>query len=139
MKLKLVLEKWNSNPGLRYLVIGAWNTVFSLVLLYSFFYVFTNKYYEYELGLTYLLSTVQSYRSQKRIVWKSRIPSRSEFLRFIIGAISQYLLNSLFLYLAVHDFNMPPGLVALPVVLSVTGCFYFVNKHLVFRVDNGLV
>ena len=133
-------EKWRTNFWLRYLVVGIWNTAFSVTFLYLLFFLFDNKFYEYEFAATYIICTAQSYTTQRLIVWKSSTSPKAEFSRFIVATISQYLLNSIVLYIAVNDLKLKPTYSALPIMLTITCGFYFVNRNIVFRthkVENG--
>jgi len=125
--------RWHSNSALRYVVVGSWNTLFSIVFLYLLFYFFNNQLYEYELAVTFAFSTAQSYATQRRWVWKSSNSHKIEFPRFIVATGLQYSLNALLLYLAVHTFRLKPSVSALPIILILTGISYFVNRNLVFR------
>jgi len=124
---------WHTNSVLRYLVVGAWNTLFSVTLLYVLFFFFNNKFYEYELGTTYVLSTAQSYATQRLVVWKTSTSPKVEFSRFVVATISQYILSSAILYFAVHGLKLTPTFAALPIMLTLAFGFYFVNRNLVFR------
>ena len=135
MKKKQWSSKWRTNSMLRYLVVGAWNTLFSVTLLYVLFFFFNNKFYEYELGATYLLGTVQSYITQRLVVWKSSTSPKTEFSRFVTATILQYILNSVILYFAVHGLKLKPTHAALPIMLTITCGFYFVNRNIVFRTN----
>lgn len=126
-------SKWHANSVLRYLVVGAWNTLFSVIFLYTLFFFFNNKYYEYEFGVTFVISTAQSYITQRLVVWKSSTSPKSEFSRFFVSTSLQYILNSIMLYFAVHDLKLKPTYAALPILLIITCGFYFVNRNLVFR------
>jgi len=136
MKIEL-RSNWHINSVFRYLVVGAWNTLFSVTLLYMLFFFFNNKFYEYELGATYLLGTVQSYTTQRLLVWKSSTSPKTEFSRFVVATISQYLLNSVILYFAVHGLKWKPTFAALPIMLTITCGFYFVNRNIVFRTNEN--
>lgn len=133
MKKINLRSKWHTNSMIRYLIVGAWNTLFSVILVYVLFFFFNNKYYEYELGATYVLSTAQSYTTQRLVVWKSSTPPKKEFSRFVAATISQYILNAMLLYFAVHSLKLRPTYAALPIILFITCGFYFVNRNIVFR------
>jgi putative flippase GtrA len=60
--------KWQTNSVLRYLVVGMWNTVFSVGILYFLFYLFNSRFYELELAATFVISTTQSYTTQRLVV-----------------------------------------------------------------------
>lgn len=133
MNVTQVKAKWEESSIFRYLVVGAWNTFFSIVLLYSLFFIFSTKYYEYELGFTFLIATCQSFFTQRKFVWMSSDVVKAELLRFYAGTTLQYLLNSISLYGINREFHIDPANASLPVLLFITCCFYFVNKHLVFK------
>jgi putative flippase GtrA len=136
MKKMGIRSKWNATPVLRYLIVGAWNTLFGVILLYLLFFLFKTKYYEYELGATYVLGTAQSYGTQRWVVWKSSTSPKNEFSRFAVASISQYMLNAIMLYFSVHGLNLKPNFTALPIMLMIASAFYFVNRNLVFRTTN---
>lgn len=124
---------WKSNSVLRYVIVGSWNTFFSVTLLYLFFYLFNNSYYEYEFAVSFLISTPQSYLTQKKFVWKSSTSPKGEFPRFVSAVVLQYLLNAGLLFFAVHVLKFRPAYCALPIMLTLTIGFYFINQNIVFR------
>jgi hypothetical protein len=124
---------WKSNPILRYILVGAWNAMFTIALLYALLFWWGEKYYEMALGTNFIISSIQSYFSQKKLVWKSLDTSKSEIMRFFISAGMQYLLNSSLLFVLVHFLDFHPKKVAFVLMIFVTTFFYFVNKNLVFR------
>lgn len=133
MNLHLLKRKWETSLIVRYVFVGAWNTFFSIILLYALFFLFTSKHYELELAITFIISTGQSFAMQRKFVWKSSGVVKAELTRFFVGTGSQYLLNSLSLYLLNREFHITPSHAALPLLLVITCCFYFVNKHIVFK------
>ena len=133
MNLIILQRRWHDSSVLRYVIVGAWNAFFSISLLYTLFFVFSTQHYEIELGITFLVSSGQSFLSQRKFVWKSSGLVREELVRFLAGTGSQYILSSVSLYVLQHGFHLSPSFVALPLMLTITSCFYFVNKHLVFK------
>lgn len=133
MNAHLLKRKWETSLIVRYIFVGAWNTIFSIILLYALFFLFTSKHYELELAITFIVSTGQSFATQRKFVWKSSGVVKAELMRFFVGTGSQYLLNSLSLYLLNREFHITPSHAALPLLLFITCCFYFVNKKIVFK------
>ena len=133
MAYELIRSSWKTTPIFRYLLVGMWNALFSVILLYLLFYLFSSQYYEYELGINFLISTAQSYITQRLFVWGSSASRKREFVRFLASTSSQYMLNATALYLAVHGLKFQPKYSALPIMLVVTCSFYFVNRNFVFR------
>ena len=131
-----LLSRWHTNALVRYFVVGIWNTLFGVILLYALFFIFDKKNYEYELFVTYILGTAQSYSTQRILVWRSTASRRSEFTRFAVASIIQYILNAITLYVAVDLLKIPPNYGALPIILIVALAFYFVNRKMVFRMHS---
>ena len=133
MKKLNLKSRWNASSVLRYLVVGTWNTLFSASLIYLLLFLSNNKYYEYDVALAFILSTGQSFFTQRKVVWKSSKAPHSEFLRFFVGVIAQYLLTSILLFLGVHKLDLKPTTIALPILITVTTGFYFFNRKIVFK------
>jgi hypothetical protein len=130
-----IRSSWKASPVLRYLVIGSWNTFFSAALIYLLLFLFNNKYYEFDVALAFALSTGQSYMTQRMIVWKSTRVAHSEFLRFVTGAVAQYLFTSTLLFIGVHRFQLKPKIIVLPILITIAIGFYFINQKIVFKID----
>ena len=131
-----LLFRWRTNSLIRYLVVGIWNTLFGVILLYTLFFLFNKKYYEYELFTTYVLGTAQSYSTQRLLVWKSSASRQSEFTRFAFASILQYVLNAVMLFFAVHVLKIDVNYAAFPITIIVACLFYFVSRKLVFKIQN---
>jgi len=123
---------WNQNSKLRYLAVGFWNTLFSIFILYSLFFLFSDRYYLYELGANFIISTTQSYFTQRFFVWKSKNPYKKEFIKFILVSFLQYFLNSSLIFFAVNFFKLRASAVALPIALMLVCLFYLINQRTVF-------
>jgi putative flippase GtrA len=131
--MTVLKQKWNTSAVVRYAIVGVWNVIFAISFLYILFFLCSTKYYQCELAIAFFFSAGQSFISQRKLVWKSTSLVRSELLRFLAGNGAQYLLNSFFLYLLKQKLHLDPKWVALPLLLLIACCFYFVNKHLVFK------
>jgi putative flippase GtrA len=133
MILNILRKYWKENSAFRYLVVGLWNTAFSLGFLYFLFFTFTNKHYELELAATFAISTIQSFNSQRRVVWKAISRPADQFIYYILSTLSQYIFSSLLLFLSVHNLKLKPEFASLPIMAILTLCFYFINKNFVFN------
>ena len=136
---KLFKMKWETSSLFRYVIVGGWNTLFSILFLYILFLSFSSKHYEIELGITFIISTGQSFVTQRFFVWKTEGLMRKEFVRFILGTSVQYVLNSISLFVLKRVAHFDPTYAALPLILFITSCFYFVNKHFVFKASKVIL
>ena len=120
--------------GLRYLLIGAWNSVFGFLTFFLFIQWFDSESGHFlALTLSYVLSIVQSHAMQRRYVWESRAPYILELSRFSYSYVAQYGLNTFGLFVCVNLLDMSATLSQILLVAVLTISFFFVNKNLVFK------
>ncbi len=106
-----------SREEVRYLVVGVWNTFFAFAV---FALIATTFAESWSLALILTVSSAigisQSYVTQKNFVWKSKNKVSSEFTKFVVVSISQFLANLVLLQImTVHL-----GLAVLPSQLLIT-------------------
>jgi putative flippase GtrA len=111
-----VNQVW-SREEVRYLVVGVWNTFFAFAV---FALIATTFAESWSLALILTVSSAigisQSYVTQKNFVWKSKNKVSSEFTKFVVVSISQFLANLVLLQImTVHL-----GLAVLPSQLLIT-------------------
>ena len=122
----------------RYLIVGAWNTVFGLAL-FSILYLVLGQEIGYIAVLTVaqIVAVLQSHATQRFFVWKSHAPYRPELLRFSAVYAAAFLANVLLLALAVDAFRLP----VLPSQWSIGGALivltYFLQRAWTFRQPTG--
>ena len=117
----------------RFLIVGLWNTTFSLSMFYLFLKVFKSTNYQVLVLSCFLLSNIQSHLMQRIFVWKSKEPYFSEIFRFIMSAIAISLLNFILLVLFVDLFNYPIYKTQVFLALLLTIFNYYFQKHSVFK------
>src|SRR5207244_2577363 len=96
---------------LRYLIVGAWNTLFGLVFFSLLYLLFgTSLGYVAVLTLAMVVAVLQSHATQRRFVWRSRSPYLHELMRFSAVYVGTYVANLILLTLAVDglDFAVLP-------------------------------
>lgn len=117
---------------LRFMVVGAWNASFSLILFYSLIYILGDRQYQIVLVTTFLISTIQSYITQKYLVWKLRGRRFREFMHFAMTSTVQYVANAIIMYLLVSELRFPPKVMQIPVSFFIAVGSYFYFKTRVF-------
>jgi len=130
---RLFCALWFNSAPLRYSFIGAWNFFFTGVLYLFLIYIFGKEKYQLALGLTFVLSTMQSFVTQRRWVWRDSLQTCSKLLLFFSGSCLQYLLGSSILFFAVNVLKLNATFVQLPVMFTIVTLFYVFNKSWVFR------
>lgn len=118
----------------RYLIVGAWNTLFGIA-----FFAVLLKYFENNLGYIGVLSVatpvavLQSHLSQRIFVWKSNAEYRSELLRFGLVYFAQYLANLTLLFLAVDKFYFDVLASQIMIATGLIIVAFIVNKRWTFK------
>jgi len=118
----------------RYLIVGAWNTLFGIAL-----FAVLLKYFENGLGYIGVLSVatpvavVQSHLSQRIFVWKSNAEYKSELLRFGLVYFAQYLSNLALLFVAVDIFHFDVLASQVSIAIGLVAVTFIVNKRWTFK------
>jgi len=118
----------------RYLIVGAWNTVFGLAL-FSILYLVVGQELGYIAVLTVaqVVAVLQAHATQRFFVWRSHAPYPGELLRFSAVYAATFLANVLLLALAVDTLGLP----VLPSQWTIGGALivltYFVQRAWTFR------
>lgn len=117
---------------LRFLMVGAWNAFFSLILFYSLIYILGDRQYQIVLVTTFLISTIQSYITQKYFVWKLKGRRLREFIHFAMTSTAQYAANAIIMYFLVSELRFSPKVMQIPVSFFIAVGSYFYFKTRVF-------
>jgi putative flippase GtrA len=116
------IRKFWMHRGIRYLIIGGWNTAFGFsVLVFLRFFAIPPLDSVTALTVSTFISVSQAYLTQRKLVWKSSNRIRQEFPKFLLTSVLQFLLN-LALIAWIVDRKHLPFLVS-QFVISVTLIF----------------
>lgn len=91
--LNLITKAWQQRI-IRYLIVGSWNTFFSLIML-----ALSHKALKSVFGTgaifttAWLISLFQSYFTHKRIIWRTSTVVHRELPKFFIVAGANYIAN----------------------------------------------
>lgn len=93
---------------LRYLLVGAWNTVFGVALFTLLYLEFGGALgYAAVLAVAQVVAVLQSHATQRLLVWRSRGHYTSELVRFSLVYAATYGLNVGLLAVAVEALHLP--------------------------------
>ncbi len=127
-------ELW-SDVRFRFLILGAWNTIFSYLIFLALMSFDSNKSNSTTLILLFssIIGIAQAFTIQKYFVWRSRERVHSEVYKFLTLSMIQLAVNVIALGLAMNLTEISPqllqGLLALFIILF----SYLVQKFFIFN------
>lgn len=125
---------WRNNLKLRYLLVGAWNTLAGYGI-FAVLYQSMGQHIGY-MGaavLSHILAVTQSFATQRCIVFRSTGRGYAEYFRFHITHLGSLAAGLCALPILIELFNIQP-LIAQGVVTAVLVVVsYFVHQHFTFR------
>jgi putative flippase GtrA len=119
---------------LRFLIVGSFNTLASLVIFSTLFNLFTPIFhYQLILVLSHLLSVFVSFVTMQRLVFPGSPFSTKAYLKFQSGNLIFLGINSLLLALFVGVWRLPvlPSQIVILGLIAVVS--YGFNRRVVFR------
>ena len=106
-----------SERGIRYVVVGGFNTLFGLALFVALDLVLAAHVGHYVvLAIAQTVAIVQAHASQRRWVWRSDQPYLHELARFSSVYIGFFFVNLAFFYVAHALLSVP----AIPAQIGIT-------------------
>ena len=129
-------ELWEQNET-RYVIVGAWNTVFAMAIFVIAQISFSENLTVTEtLTIAFVFGVVQSFFTQKNYVWRSSERVSAEFPKFLLISALQYLANVLLLKLFTIRFNIDAILSQILIATGLILITYMILKLWVFKVEN---
>ena len=118
---------------IRFILVGGWNFVVSYLLFVLFLFGFGENNEQLALLCSFLLSSVQSYFSQKIYVFLTRGNYFQEYLKCFCTWLIGYFENALLLALFVHVLGLDAykSQFFVQVIVAVTS--YLLLKHFAFK------
>ncbi len=114
----------------RFLLVGAYNTLFGYVVFVALYYWLRDAvHYNVVLFISYIISVTNSYLLQRRFVFASRDRPMAEFVRFNVVNFAAMLVNMGLLSLAV-TFVTPNVAIAQALAVVVTTAFIYIGHTL---------
>lgn len=139
MKNKLIqlyqklFQFWMRFPQkLRFLLVGGYNTVFSYALYALFIYIGITA--QLALFLSFLLSSINSYITQKFYVFNTKGHYLSEYVKCLFTWFGSYLINAILLECFMRFIDLNPYLAEFLALILITIYSYITLKYFAFKV-----
>lgn len=135
VELYLKLYQWWMTwpQKLRFLLVGGYNTVFSYILFAGLLWGLNGQYEQIALALSFALSSVNSFWTQKIYVFASRAPAWPEFIKCLETWGISYILNAGLLWIMTDGLNVNPY-VAQGIALTILTIFSWIMlKYFAFK------
>lgn len=117
----------------RFLLAGAWNTLFGYLAFLAVYFVFRERMGPvWLLCIAYAISLVQAFAVQRVLVFRADGPLLRQFLRFVAANSLLFFANLAFLPWAIAASTLPPPVLQAVFVLASTLLSYFLHKHYSF-------
>ncbi|GHT95475.1 hypothetical protein AGMMS49545_18500 [Betaproteobacteria bacterium] len=129
-----LLEAWHRHQKLRFLVIGAWNTLFGyavFVLLYSF--TGSQENYVWIALISHFIAIINAFICHKHLVFHSRQNWLLEFLRFNLSYAFSLVLGIILLTGAVEILHWHPVMAQGILLIFSTIISYLLHRNFSFR------
>lgn len=133
--LYLKLYKWWMTwpQKLRFLLVGGYNTFFSYVLFALLLWVFGGQYEQTALFLSFALSSINSFWTQKIYVFASKAPAIPEFIKCLSTWGISYVLNAGMLWIFVDMLNINAYLAQGVILILLTVFSWVMLKYFAFK------
>ncbi len=125
---------WQRSRQLRYLAIGAWNTLAGYAIFAVLYLVFSPHIgYMIIAAISHLFAVTQSFVTQRWIVFRSSGNWLAEYLRFHIAHLGSLAIGLSALPIMVEVFKTSPLIAQAVVTALIVVASYFVHQHFTFR------
>ena len=135
--LPLVIKAWNHRL-IRYLIVGSWNTLFSLITLSVAQTMFR---FDFGTGVIFtfamLISIIQSYFTHRKLIWRTSNVVHREFPKFLIVAVVNYMINLALIVLLVDHLKWHLILSQIVIVGLLTLINYSVLRAWTFNMNHA--
>lgn len=120
----------------RFLLAGAWNTLFGYLAFLAVYYLFRGQLGpSWLLCVAYAVSLVQAFAVQRFLVFRVEGSLPRQFLRFVAANSLVFAANLAFLPWAIAASTLAPPVLQAVFVLVSTVLSYFLHKHFSFAPD----
>ncbi len=118
----------------RFLLVGAYNTLFGYVVFVALYYWLGDEvHYNVVLFISYIISVTNSYLLQRRFVFGSRARPLAEFIRFNVVNFVAMLINMGLLSLAVEHVTRNVAIAQALALVATTAFIYVAHTLFSFR------
>jgi putative flippase GtrA len=125
---------WMTWPQkIRFLLVGGYNTVFSYLLFAGLLWLFNGQYEQLALALSFALSSINSFWTQKIYVFGSTAPAWPEFIKCLGTWGISYGLNAALLWGFVDGIGMNAYIAQIIILVILTIFSWVMLKHFAFK------
>lgn len=125
---------WMKFPEkIRYVLVGGYNTVISYLLYACFLWLMNSEYEQVALFLSFIVSSLNSYWTQKIYVFNTRGNIKKEYIKCLISWGVSYAMNVVLLFLFVGIIGLNPYIGQFFALILVTINSYLMLKKFAFR------
>lgn len=133
----IVFHFWMRFPEkLRFLLVGGYNTVVSYILYALFLWMSDEDYPQLSLLLSFLLSSINSYITQKFYVFNTRGNYIREYIKCLATWTIGYFLNAGLLFALTKWLGWNPYYAQLSALIFITINNYLLLKYFAFKPQN---
>ena len=128
-----LFEKWLQLPeAMRFVLVGGWNTLFSYALYVLILWFMDSLYPQTALFISFVLSTFQSYITQKIFVFHTKGNYIKEYSKCLGAWCINYFLNAFLLSVFLHV-KVNPYIGQLWATIIITISNYMMLKYIAFK------
>ena len=129
----IVYRFWMRFPEkLRFILVGGYNTVFGYLLFVALIFLLTEKYNQLALFGSYILSSINSYLTQKYYVFATKNINFKEYLQCVTTWMGSYIINAVLLYILVDILHFNVYIMQIICLIICAVFNYVFLKHFVF-------
>jgi|LakMenEpi03Aug12_release.lakeMendotaPanAssembly.Ray.scaffolds.fasta_scaffold394850_2 putative flippase GtrA len=118
---------------IKFILVGFWNTLFSIGLFYIFLQNLPSINYQLALFFCFLVSTIQSHFTQRNLVWHSNKKQFPELLKFFMINVSLYITNAITLPFLLRVSKLDVFTAQVLLTFFLTFLNYLIQKKIVFK------
>lgn len=134
--MELLHQIWNLwfrfPQKIRFLLVGGFNTVVSYLMFLGFVWFLSPQRYQTALFMSWLLSSLISYTTQKIFVWQTVGGCFREYCRCLLTWSFAYLINAALLWILVEKTALPVWLAQATAICTVTVFTFILFKYFAF-------
>ena len=127
-----IFQFWMQFPQkIRFLLVGGYNTVFSYALYALFIYLYIPA--QLALFLSFLLSSLNSYITQKFYVFNTKGNYVKEYLKCLVTWFGSYIINAILLEGLMHFGRLNAYIAEFIALVLITVYSYIALKYFAFK------
>lgn len=128
------LSLWRDSQKFRYLAIGLWNTLAGYAIFAGLYLIIGPQIgYMFTALISHVLAVIQSFLTQRHLVFRSQGNCWAEYLRFNLAHLGSLLIGLVLLTILVELIGFTPLIAQAQSTLLIVVMSYFVHQHFTFR------